>query len=232
MSFRKQLGTTLSKFQIGGTAGLFWKLVSGKFRARNAADDADAPVVGSVIAASGDDIELNEDAANSGADRKYTIRRPSAGMNEARVVVLPAGNPAVGQVLQVSSYSGGVVALDYLTVAAGTDKSVWDTTDLAHDSSSPVTMFTKPVNSVVLLVKVIVDEAFDGTPSLSVGISGETSKYLGATDVDLTAPAGTVFEVDPGKEAVGTTENLIITYAANGATEGAARVLVEYVIPS
>ena len=188
--------------------------------------------IGSVVGASGNDIEFNESAAGSGADWKYTLRRPSTGMGEARVVVLPAGNPAIGQALQVASYSGGVVTLDYLTVAAGNDKTVVDTTSLAFGTTSPLSMFTLPANAVVMMVKVIIDTSFNNTPSLSVGVAGTTSKYLGTGDVDLTASAGTVFEIAPGLPANGSTEALIATYSAGGASAGAARILVEYVIPS
>lgn len=229
--FQKLIGTSLTKFQIG-IGGLFLKATGGKVRSRNAADSADVPIVGSVIAASGDDIQLNEDAAGSGADWIYTLRRPSAGMSEARTVVLPSGNPAPGQVLQVASYAAGVVTLDYLTVAAGNDKPVVDTTTLAFGSTSPVTMFTLPANAVIQAIRVVIDTAFNGTPTISVGIAGNTSKYLGSTDVDLTAAAKTEFEVNPSEPAVGSTEALIITYSAGGAAAGSARVLVEYVIPS
>lgn len=229
--WKNLIGTTLAKFQLG-VGGINVKSVSNKLRARNAADSADAPVVGSVIGSSGNDIELNESAAGSGADWKFIIRRPSTGMSEARTVVLPSGNPAVGQVMQVASYASGVVTLDYLTVAAGNDKTVVDTTTLAFGTTSPLSMFTLPANAVVMLVKVIIDTPFNNTPSLSVGVSGTTSKYLGTSDVDLTAAAGTVFEIAPGLPAGGSTEALIATYSVGGASVGAARILVEYVIPS
>jgi hypothetical protein len=85
---------------------------------------------------------------------------------------------------------------------------------------------------VVHQVKVIVDTAFNGTPGLSIGIDGTASKYFRATQVDLTQPAGTAFEVDPAVNAVGITEALIATYAAGAATVGSARLLVEYSVPS
>jgi hypothetical protein len=93
-------------------------------------------------------------------------------------------------------------------------------------------MFTLPPDAVVRRVAVVVDTAFDGTPSLSVGVTGTTSKYMGSTQVDLTAAAGTVFEADPGLDADGSSEDLIATYSAGGATAGAARILVEYGVPA
>lgn len=231
--FRNLLGTINTSFQFG-LGGVKGKTVAGKFRARNPADNADAPVVGSIIAASGNDIVLNESATGTVADWLYTLRRPATGQSEARTVVFPPGNPAVGQALQVAAYNSttGVVTLDYLTIAAGTDKEVVDTTTIAFGSTSPVAMFSLPANAVVRLVTVIIDTAFNGSPSLSVGVAGTTAKYLGSTDVDLTQGAGTSFEIGPNLNSVGAVEALIATYTAGGATVGSARILVQYVIPS
>lgn len=211
-----------------GINGLILKSTGGKIRARNAADNADVPLVGSVIAASGDDIELNEDATDIGADRKYTIRRPAAGMAGALTLVLP---PDAGTNEYVLS-TDGAGNLYWASSAAASNLEATDTTTIAFGSASPVAMFTLPANAVTAKLQVIIDTAFDGAPSLSVGITGTTSKYLASTSVDLTMAAGTIFEVSPGAAAVGTTEDLIATYAAGGATVGSARILVSYVIPS
>ena len=93
-------------------------------------------------------------------------------------------------------------------------------------------MFTLPASNIIPWAQVVIDTPFDGSPSLSVGISGETSKYLSSTQVDLTAAAGTVFEVSPGLPAPGGSEALIATYAAGGATQGSARILIAYMLPS
>lgn len=204
---------------------------------RNAADNALAELVASLLTAAGvnitgDDLVLNSDADGTGGNRTMTLRRPSSGMAANVVIVLPADDPAPGQAMTVASFAGGVITLEYTTVAGGTDKVVTDTTSLAFGASSPLAMFTLPANAVVKSVKVVIDTAFNGTPSLSIGISGTTSKYMGSGQVDLTAAAGTVFEVDPGLASVGSTEALIATYSASGAAAGAARILVDYVIPS
>jgi hypothetical protein len=106
-----------------------------------------------------------------------------------------------------------------------------DTTSLAHGSSSTVSMFTLPANAVVEYVAVIVDTAFDGTPSMSVGLSGSASKYLASTQVDMAATAKTIFRVHPGEPASVSTEALEIAYTAGAATTGAARIVVAYAVP-
>lgn len=225
--------TGLSKFQIGIDAGaLLLKVVSGKIRARNKADNADAPFVASKISSSGESIGLNEDAANSGADWTYDVNRPTSGMSEARTLILPAGNPSVGQAVTVASYGTGTVALEFTTVAGGNDKPVIDTTTIAFGASSPVAMFTKPANAVSLHIWAVVDTAFDGTaPTLSIGITGTTSKYMSATEMDLKFVG--IYEVFRGDvAAVGTTENIIGTLNPDSSSTGSVRILYEYVIPS
>lgn len=223
------LGTTLGKIQIGiDAAAINLKSAAGKLRARNKADSADVPVVGSVIAASGDFLELNEDAVGAAADWKYTIGRPAAGMASALTLNLPPNAGTAGFAL----ITDGAGNLSFAAIAAGSDKIITDTTTLAFGSASPLAMFALPANAVVQCVTVVIDTAFNGAPSLSIGIAGTVSKYLGSGQVDLTQPATTVFEVEPGLAAVGSIEAMIATYAAGGATAGSARLLVAYSIPS
>lgn len=229
-NFRDLVGVYSNKFKFG-LQGLWLSVVSGKFRARNAADNADAPIVGSIIASSGDSLELNEDAAGSGADWKFTLQRPSSGMTQNLTLILPATVNA-GDALVVQSFAAGVIQLASQAVAAGNDKVAEDTTSIAHNQGTTTSLFTLPANALIKEIRVIVDTQFNGTPSLSVGIAGQTAKYMGATDNDLTAVAETSFAVTPNKTPVGTTEAIIATYSAGGASAGAARILVTYVIPS
>ena len=227
--FLDMLGTSYTKLQIGlGAAGIALKVATGKLRARNAADGADMPVVGSVIAASGDFIEINEDAAGTAADYKYTLARPAAGMAANLVVTLPS-NAGSGGFALITDGAGNT---SWQSVAGGNDKIITDTTTIAFGSASPVPMYNHPVGGVIEGIQLIVDTAFNGTPSVSVGIAGSTSKYLPSTQVDLTAAAGTVFDIVPGVAAAASAEAIIATYASGGATAGSARIIVSYSIPS
>jgi hypothetical protein len=226
------VGTGLTKFQLG-IGGPFLKAVSSKIRARNAADSADIELVGSKVSAANGIVGLNEAATNSGASWTFDLKTPTTGQTEARVLTMPAGNPTVGQALTVTAYAAGEITLGFATVAGGNDKPVEDTTTLSFGSVSPVAMFANPANSVIDVIRVVIDTPFSGgTPSASVGIAGTTSKYMASTQLDLTAPAGTSYEVYPNLAASGSGENLIITYAAGGCTAGSARFLVSYVQPS
>jgi hypothetical protein len=227
--FMDMLGTTLSKLQIGiDAAALNLKSATGKLRVRNKADTLDMPLVGSVIAASGDFLEINEDAASAGADWKLTLARAAAGMTAGVTLTFP---PTAGSPAQVLS-TDGAGNLSWASVAAGSDKLVTDTTTIGFGSVSPVALFSLPANAIVQALNITIDTPFNGTPSLSVGVTGTVSKYLGAGSVDLTAAATIGFDVEPGLASVASIEALIATYAAGGATAGSARILVSYSIPS
>lgn len=221
------IGTSANAFRVA-LGGFLLKNNSGNVIIRNTGDTADAELTASKVNVSGNAIELNSDAAGTSADWKYTLQRPSSGMTSAVTLTLPTDDGSPSQVLQTD----GSGSLSWVSLAGTSEKISCDTTSLAFGSTSPITLFTLPANAVIRCVRVIVDTAFNGTPSLSVGIAGTTSKYLSSTQVDLTYPAQTVFEAYPGRASVGTTEALIATYASGGATAGAARIEIEYVVPS
>lgn len=225
--FSDLLGTLRATFKIGGTSGVNLKNSSGNLLVRNAADSADAQLTASKVNVSGDALEINSDAAGAGADWKYTLQRPASGMAAAVTLTLPPDDGSPGQVLQTDG-SGN---LTFVSAGSTASSEKIDTTALAFGASSPVAMFSTGAGDIISMIEVIIDTPFNGTPSLSVGITGTTSKYLSATDVDLTAAAGTVFRVHPGLDAAGV-EALIATYAAGGASAGAARINVHYATPS
>lgn len=220
-------GTTKAYFKIGGTAGVRLKNSAGDLLVRNTGDTADAAITTSKANISGDVLDINSDAAGTGADWKYTIQRPAAGMTAAVVLTLPVDDGTAGQVLSTD----GVGGLSFVSAGSTSLADKLDTTSLAFGSVSPVAAFTTGAADIVDYIDVVIDTAFNGTPTASLGIAGTTSKYLGTTDIDLTAAAGTVFTVHPGLAAQGA-ESLIITYAAGGASVGAARFIVHYATPA
>lgn len=227
MKFSDLRGTLGSWFQLG-LGGPALKHDAGKVRARVADDSADAPLVGSLISASGDEIELNEDAAGAGADWKYSIKRPATGMTGNVELVLPPEDGPAGYVFQTNG--DGTTA--WVSSATATNLEATDTTTLVFGSTATLSMFTLPANAVVKKVEVIIDTPFDGAPSASIGVAGTPSKFMPSTYVDLTAAAGTVFESSPAVPAEGSAQNLEAAYTAGGATVGSARLLVSFVIPS
>lgn len=225
--FSDLFGTTKAFFKIGGTTGVRLKNSAGDLLVRNTGDSADAAITASKVNVSGDVVDINSDAAGSAADWKYTIQRPAAGMTAAVTLTLPVDDGTAGQVLATDG--SGVLSWTAAGSTSLADKL--DTTSLAFGTASPVAMFTTGAADIVDYIDIVIDTAFNGTPSLSIGISGTTSKYSSTTDVDLTAAAGTVFTIHPGLDAQGA-EALIATYVAGGATAGAARIIVHYATPA
>jgi hypothetical protein len=219
-------GTVNSYFKIGLT-GVRLKNSSGNLLVRNSGDSADAEITASKVKVSGEILEINSDAAGAGADWKVTVQRPTSGMAAALTLTLPVDDGTPNQVLATD----GSGVLSWASAASTSSSEKVDTTTLAFNTTSPLTLFTTGAADVINMVEIVIDTAFDGTPTVSIGISGTTSKYMGATDVDLNAVAGTVFRVHPGKTAQGA-EALIATYAAGGATAGSARIQVYYDTPA
>jgi hypothetical protein len=223
-------GTSNSSFQIQ-KGGPRFKNNAGVLEARNAADGAYVDFLALILRAAGNSIVINEDAALSGADWKMTISRPATGMTASLDFKLPPDYGTTGYLLQTDG-AGNLTWVAGSTPPSVTQKITVDTTTLAFGDSSPVAMFTLPANAVVHKVKVIVDTAFDGTPTVAVGISGNTGKYMATTDNDLTSGAGDRWESNPNQVPVGTTEAIIATYVAGGASAGSARIEVDYSIPA
>lgn len=225
MLWKDLVGTTLSSLRIG-FAGPRLKDDSGTLAVRNAADSADAAVTASTLNLSGDGLVINSDAAGSGSDWTVTLQRDAANMTGNLTFTLPPSDGTAGQVLQTDG-NGAMTWVD----AGNTNLALkLNTTTVAFGDTSPIAAMTLPAGNIVSQIDVVVDTAFDGAPTLSVGIAGTASKYLSATSVDLGMAAR--YSVHPTLAAPGSSEPIIITYAAGGAAQGSARVLIHYAEPA
>lgn len=220
--FADILGTLASSIRIGLT-GVRLKNVAGSLSIRNTADSADAEVTASKLNNTGNDVVI-------GTTNTLTLSRNGSTSSPVKVV-FPAAKGTDGQFFrQKAGTASDTIEFELVTSGTSTDKVTTDTTTLAFGSTSPLTMFTLPANAVVEAVRVTVDTAFNGTPSLSIGITGTTSKYFASNQVDLTTVSQ--YETYPAIAANASAENLIATYSAGGATAGSARIEVDYVIPA
>lgn len=222
-AFSDWVGTMLSYFQIGGTGGVRLKNNSG-LDVRNAADAAYVNISGATLKANDPDVILDADG------NALTVSRNSAQSGNLQVI-FPGAKGTDGQVIaQKASTGAGIIEFEFVTAASTASCATMDTTSLAFGSSSPVSMFTLPANAVIHEIIVIVDTAFNGTaPTMTVGVAGTTSKYVGATLVDLKT-AGS-YTIHPTSTADASTEALIITYSADSSSAGAARIIVAYSVP-
>jgi len=215
--FQDLFGTTADSFRVG-LSGSRFKNNAGALQIRNANDSADAAIAVS---------QLNLGTTNALAVQK------NAGQGAPLTVIFPPAKATDGQVLsQRPGTASGVIEFELIDAGNTASSNKLDTTSLAFGAASPVTMFNMAAGNVVTVVDVIIDTPFNGTPSISVGITGTTSKYVASTQVDLTAVASTIFRVNPGLPAPVATEALIVTYAGGGASAGAARILVYFGVPT
>ena len=100
-------------------------------------------------------------------------------------------------------------------------------TALNFGTSSPVTVFTLPAQARVTNVRVQVVTAFNGTaPTVKVGISGTTAKYSDTGDSNLKVVG--VYDKTVTTNADAGTNAIILTYAADSSSAGAAVVYITY----
>jgi hypothetical protein len=201
-------GTLWASFRVGLN-----RLVSasGVITARNAADSANVDIAAAA-------------ARLVNADGKKTTLSSATGLAADVAFKLPAADGATNQAMATDG-SGN---LSFITVATGANAVKSEDQLIAFGSTSPVAIVVLPAGATIQKVTVEVETAFDGTPSLSVGVAGTPSKYMGATDMDLSTVA--IFQVEPMIEEVGSVTP-IVTYAAGSASVGSARVTVQWVLP-
>ena len=215
MSFYQRIaGTSVGSFVLG-LLGVKLKNDNGHLHVRNNGDTGFADVQAKDVIISNNSTGYDVTLTTSGSQAAdYTL-------------TLPADDGSSGQVLATD----GNGVLSWVSAASTASSVKVDSTTINFGDTSPVPAFNLPANAVVTAVRVIVDTAFDGTPSLSVGIAGNASKYMGSTDNNLTFAAETVFETVPGKPPVGSPEAIEIAYTAGGATAGSCRVEVFHCNP-
>ena len=222
-------GTSNASFLVG-TANI-WKAITGGFAARNLADTLDAKIQVSTLEASNDSILINYDATSAGNDWTLSLARNPLQV-AALILQTPPSKGTDGHVLrQKAGTAAGVLELE-LAAAGTTSQCISvDTTSLAFGTVSPLTLFSTPSGAVISKIEVVIDTAFNGTPTLTIGVTGTTSKYMASAQNTLTRPAGDGFETNPKLPSTAG-EALIATYSAGAASVGSARILVHYSVPS
>jgi len=220
-------GTSQQTFQIK-KGGPKFKESSGAIQARNAADSAFVDFYALELFLAGEKLVINNDATEAGADWKYTLQRPAAGMTANLTFNLPPADGAANQYIKTDG--AGNLSFGTPTVSGGV---LVDTTDLVFGDGASVAMFTLPANAVVLDVQLIVDTPWDDSGTVEIGIVGTQGKYMATTDNDLeNASSGDSFSAKKNNIPVGGTEDLKAFYTAGGGeTQGAARIVVSYVVP-
>jgi hypothetical protein len=231
MAWYSDLAGTTNTTLLIGTANI-WKAITGGFALRNLADSADAKIQASTLEASNDSILINYDATSSANDWTLSLARNPA-QTAALTLQAPPAKGTDGFFLRQKAGTGaGILELELAAASGSANQMTVDTTSLAFGTASPLTLFSTPSGAVIHKVEVIVDTNFTGgTPTVTIGISGTTSKYMSSAQNILTGGSGNAWESNP-KLASTAGESLIATYSAGGASAGAARILVYYSVPS
>ena len=109
--------------------------------------------------------------------------------------------------------------------ATGDSKTLRE--DLAFNTGASTVMGNASENTRVINTVVEVTTAFDGTAEVEVGVSGTTDAICGPNYVDLQT-VGT-YQVSSSYEFTSATDtDVLMTYTAGGATQGAATVTVTF----
>jgi len=104
-------------------------------------------------------------------------------------LVVPSSAGSVNDVLGITAVGGGTVTLGFVAQAGGTASTQQTYRAVRAGSSGAGTVtstFQVPANTIVQQVIVSVTGPFNNTPTLTVGITGQGSLFMGTADNDLT----------------------------------------------
>lgn len=98
---------------------------------------------------------------------------------------------------------------------------------LAFNTSSPLSLLTLPIGYGIKSILVNVTTPFNGTtPTLSIGISGTTDKYVATSDLDLTVMGA--FPLELASNSATVQESVIGTFSSGSSTAGTAEITITY----
>lgn len=205
------LQTMKQYFRIGGPSGFRLSNSSGDCNVENAGGTSKAPLGAHTVKVFG-----------SNADHRVGLTAP-AGMSADVDFVLPAADGSPNQLIGTDG-DGNLGFYDAASTA-----ELCQAESFTQATSSPLTIFTPPANSLITKVQVQVEgAAAAGAPTISVGVSGTVERDMEAADVDLKTVG--IYEVTPMTSVGGTPAAIIATITPDSQTfSGTVRVW--YVLP-
>ena len=104
---------------------------------------------------------------------------------------------------------------------------------IAHDDDASTALGTVPANSVITAVYVARTTAWDALTAFVIGKAGDTDWLVTTAEANLDGaiPSGESQDVEviADSKAVDAATELLITYTAGAASEGAGYVVLEYI---
>ncbi len=155
--------------------------------------------------------------------------------SQLRGVDINTTAPTSGQVL---TYNSSTTKWEAATPSGGgggaSNGLLVDITTVNYNSSTTVSMFTLPANAEINRIEVLLDVTWvTGTAAtLSVGIAGNTSKYMPSSSIDLYGVVKDNYITIVNLPANTSSEAIITTYAAGTSSAGRAIIHVYYSAPS
>ena len=128
----------------------------------------------------------------------------------------------------------------YINVGAGAWRKFAETTSVTdtqlfvsksvvnYSSESVIPILFLPVDSTVLSIQVIIDEEFNGNPTMSIGVVEDNSKYSAIRYINALDPETDASIVYPGQEPNTADEQVNIYFSSGGSTTGKSRVIISY----
>lgn len=215
--FLSDLGGTLRNFFRIGTTGL--KNESGEIVARNKDDDVDVAM-----------IARSFKVRDPTTANVVTITVPDNHLTGGNLTInLPPDSGSTDQAL----LTDGDGNLSWGSVATGENALKSDEEVITPASGATTAMFIPPEGALIHRVKVSVEGAFDGTPTLTVGVSSTAARYMQATQNEL-GEIDTIWEVMPlykDSAPLPADREVQVAFDGGGATVGSARVVVVYSNP-
>jgi hypothetical protein len=163
--------------------------------------------------------ELDADTADFESMRVQT----SASFNNAETITITGGS--TGQVLAASGVDD---KLEWVTLPSHSDSMKTIMVGVDFNGGTPYGV-TIPAGTVVDNVSVIVDTAFDGGATVTVGSDSTADFYVAASDTLLSLADR--FEIPQSHGAIGTDSQIVVAVTPNAATVGFVRVIVSYSTP-
>ena len=211
-------GTLLNSFRIGLN-----RLISaaGVITARNKDDTED-------VAVRAREFHIRD--PNSGFVYRVTVPANSpAYLSGDLDFVLPPDNGSSNQAL----LTDGAGNTYWGSVATGSNAMKSQEEVITPASGTSTSVFIPPQGAIIHRVVVGVETAFDGAPTIQIGVTGQTARYMQSTQNELDV-ISQIWENQPmykEDDATPSNREVLITFAAGGATVGSARVVVTYSNP-